>query len=222
GAENISRTYRPDWLFDPQHGSEELKRRYNVGSLDGFGFETGDAPLLGALGALIAYIAEVQPVALQSLRPPHIERAGNAMLLDEMTRRNLELIEPMRVDAARGRAATLIEVIDETQTPMGARLLRRWVLHPLIVADRIHERHDAVENLLEDPSMRRAVRAELKDVRDLERLAGRIGAGRAAPRDLRALQPSLARPPALRGALADAAASLRCVAAEGIDLLDDV
>src|SRR5690606_31923771 len=62
GAERISRTYRPDWLFDPEHGREELKRRYGVGSLDGFGFESGDAALLGALGALIAYIAEVQPV----------------------------------------------------------------------------------------------------------------------------------------------------------------
>ncbi|HSK19626.1 MAG TPA: DNA mismatch repair protein MutS [Longimicrobiales bacterium] len=222
GASDISRTYRPDWLFDPEHGREELKRRYSVSSLDGFGFESGDAPLLGALGALIAYIAEVQPVALQSLRPPRIERAGNAMLLDEMTRRNLELIEPLRADGTRGRAATLIEVIDETQTPMGARLLRRWVLRPLIAADRIHERHDAVANLLEDPAMRRTVRAQLREVRDLERLAGRIGAGRAGPRDLRALQQSLGTLPAVRAALESAAASLLCIAAEGIDPLEDV
>ena len=222
GADSISRTYRPDWLFDPEHGREELKRRYGISSLDGFGFETADAPMLGVLGALIAYIAEVQPVALQSLRPPRIERSGDAMLLDEMTRRNLELIEPLRSDAARGRATTLIEVIDQTQTPMGARLLRRWVLRPLIVAERIHERHDAVEQLLEDPRMRRAVRAELKDVRDLERLAGRIGAGRAAPRDLRALQQSLARLPALRAALTPVSAPLLAIAVEGIDVLDDV
>ncbi|MBR9988795.1 MAG: DNA mismatch repair protein MutS [Gemmatimonadetes bacterium] len=222
GAEHISRTYRPDWLFDPEHGREELKRRYSVSSLEGFGFETGDAPLLGALGALIAYIAEVQPVALPTLRPPRIERAGSAMLLDEMTRRNLELIEPMRTDGQSGRAATLIDVIDETQTPMGARLLRRWVLRPLVVADRIHERHDAVANLLEDPPMRRALRAELRDVRDLERLAGRIGAGRAAPRDLRALEQSLGKLPGVRTALDGVTASLLCIAAEGIDVLDDV
>src|SRR5690606_486757 len=172
--------------------------------------------------ALIAYIAEVQPVALQALRPPRIERAGSSMLLDEMTRRNLELIEPLRADGARGRASTLIEVIDETLTPMGARLLRRWVLRPLLSAEHIHERHDAVANLLEAPPMRRSARTELKDVRDLERLAGRIGAGRAAPRDLRALAQSLGRLPAVRDALADAAAPLLRVAIEGIDVLADV
>jgi DNA mismatch repair protein MutS len=222
GTEGISRTYRPDWLFDAEHGREELKRRYHVGSLDGFGFESSDAAMLGALGALISYIAEVQPLALQTLRPPRIERPGDAMLLDEMTRRNLELIEPLRTDGARGRAATLIDVIDETQTAMGARLLRRWLLRPLIVPERIRARHEAVANLLEDPRMRRAVRAELEDVRDLERVAGRIGAGRAAPRDLRALQQSLVRLPGVRAALHDSTAMLLDAAAAGIDTLDDV
>ena len=222
GTEGISRTYRPDWLFDTEHGREELKRRYHVGSLDGFGFEASDAAMLGALGALISYIAEVQPLALHTLRPPRIERPGDAMLLDEMTRRNLELIEPLRTDGARGRAATLIDVIDETQTAMGARLLRRWLLRPLIVPERIRARHEAVANLLEDPRMRRAVRAELEDVRDLERVAGRIGAGRAAPRDLRALQQSLVRLPGVRAALHDSTAMLLDAAAAGIDTLDDV
>jgi DNA mismatch repair protein MutS len=222
GTEGISRTYRPDWLFDAEHGREELKRRYHVGSLDGFGFESSDAAMLGALGALISYIAEVQPLALQTLRPPRIERPGDAMLLDEMTRRNLELIEPLRTDGARGRAATLIDVIDETQTAMGARLLRRWLLRPLIVPERIRARHEAVANLLEDPRMRRAVRAELEDVRDLERVAGRIGAGRAAPRDLRALQQSLVRLPGVRAALHDSTAMLLDAAGAGIDTLDDV
>jgi DNA mismatch repair protein MutS len=144
------------------------------------------------------------------------------MLLDEMTRRNLELIEPLRTDGARGRAATLIDVIDETQTAMGARLLRRWLLRPLIVPERIRARHEAVANLLEDPRMRRAVRAELEDVRDLERVAGRIGAGRAAPRDLRALQQSLVRLPGVRAALHDSTAMLLDAAGAGIDTLDDV
>src|SRR5690606_10369725 len=155
-----SRTYRPDWLFDPDHGRDELKRRYGVASLDGFGFDAGDAPLLGVLGALVAYLAEVQPLALQSLRAPRIERHGDAMLLDEMTRRNLELIEPLRADTGSGRASTLIDVIDETLTAMGARLLRRWLLRPLTAADAIRQRHDAVAELLEDPRLRRSLRAE--------------------------------------------------------------
>lgn len=220
-TEAVSRTYRPDWLFDADHGRDELKRRYQVSALDGFGFEADDAPLLGVLGALLSYIAEVQPVALQSLRAPRIERAGDAMLLDEMTRRNLELIEPLRSDDTRGRATTLIEVIDDTQTAMGGRLLRRWVLRPLVDLWTIRERHEAVANLLEDPRMRRAVRTELREVRDLERLAAKAGSGRAAPRDLRGLVLSLERLPQLRAALEDAAAPL-LVESAAFDTLEDV
>jgi DNA mismatch repair protein MutS len=220
-TEAVSRTYRPDWLFDADHGRDELKRRYQVSALDGFGFEADDAGLLGVLGALLSYIAEVQPAALQSLRAPRIERTGDAMLLDEMTRRNLELIEPLRSDDTRGRATTLIEVIDDTQTAMGGRLLRRWVLRPLVDLWSIRERHEAVANLLEDPRMRRAVRTELREVRDLERLAAKAGSGRAAPRDLRGLVLSLERLPQLRAALEDAAAPL-LVESAAFDTLEDV
>jgi DNA mismatch repair protein MutS len=224
GGDDASRTYRPDWIFEPQHGGDELRRRYGVSSLDGFGFESGDAPLVGALGALLSYLAEVQPAALQVLRPPRIERSGGAMVLDEMTRRNLELIEPLRVDArgATAGASTLIGVLDETQTPMGARLLRRWVLRPLTAVEPILERHDAVASLLEDPGARRSVRGELKDVRDLERLAGKIAAGRVQPRELSALAASLEKLPRVRAALASTDATLlRALAAE-LDTLDDV
>src|SRR5919106_897803 len=95
-APGVSRTYRADWLFDRDLAVEELKRRYRVLSLDGFGFQPDDAPMIAALGA------------------PRIERHGSAMALDEMTRRNLELVEPLRADVSRGvRAATLIDVLDE-------------------------------------------------------------------------------------------------------------
>jgi DNA mismatch repair protein MutS len=221
-ADSVSRTYRPDWLFDAEHGRDELQRRYHVSALDGFGFEAEDVPLLGVLGALIGYVAEVQPAAVQSLRAPRIERRGGAMLLDEMTRRNLELVEPLRSDAgARGQAATLVDVIDETLTAMGARLLRRWLLRPLVAVDAIRARHDAVANLLEDPRMRRAVRAELEGVRDLERLAAKTGSGRASPRDLRALALSLQRMPLLQSTIGNASAPLLSAAA-GFDTLADV
>ncbi|MEX1182683.1 MAG: DNA mismatch repair protein MutS [Gemmatimonadota bacterium] len=223
GAEGASRTYRPDWLFEPEHGREEIRRRYRITSLDGFGFESHDAPLIGALGALIGYLAEVQPASVAALRPPRIERFGEAMALDEMTRRNLELVEPLRGDGgASDRATTLIQVIDETQTPMGARLLRRWVLRPLVSGQLIRERQLAVAELLTDATTRRALRAELKDVRDLERLAAKIGTGRAAPRELRALALSLERLPSVRRAIAAASAPLLAVAAVELDPLDDV
>jgi DNA mismatch repair protein MutS len=222
GAEGASLTYRPDWLFDGQHGREELRRRYRVTALDGFGFEAGDDALAGVLGALVGYLAEVQPAAVAALRPPRIERGGGGMVLDEMTRRNLELVEPLRAEARGERGTTLLDVIDETQTPMGARLLRRWVLRPLTALEPIRERHDAVANLLEDAPLRRALRAELKDVRDLERLAAKVGAARALPRELRALADSLAQLPAVADALGSAAAPLLSGLGAGLDALDDV
>lgn len=218
-----SRTLRPDWIFDPEIATDELKRRYRLISLDGLGFQDGDEALVGALGALIAYLAEVQPSAVEALRPPRIERLGESMALDEMTRRNLELVEPLRPDlAAKGaRAATLIEVLDETLTGMGARLLRQWLLRPLVVADAIWARQEAVAELVERAPLRRAVRSELKEIRDLGRLAGKVATGRILPRELKALELSLSRIPHLKQLLDECkAAPLRAVAE--LDALEDV
>jgi len=218
-----SRTLRPDWIFDPEFARDELKRRYQLISLDGLGFQEADEVLIGALGALVSYLGEVQPSAVEALQPPRIERTGESMALDEMTRRNLELIEPLRPDlAAKGaRAATLIEVLDETQTGMGARLLRQWLLRPLIVADAIWARQEAVAELFEKAPTRRAVRAELKEIRDLGRLAGKVATGRVLPRELKALELSLSRIPRVRELLAGySAGPLQRIA--GMDALDDV
>jgi DNA mismatch repair protein MutS len=224
GVPNASLTYRADWLFEAEYGREEIGRRYGVTALDGFGFEAADSALLGALGALLGYLAEVQPGALAVLRAPRIERPGDAMALDEMTRRNLELVEPLRAEGGRGgtRNATLIDAVDETLTAMGARLLRRWLLRPLVVAQRISSRQEAVAELVANPSLRRHVRAALTDVRDLERLAAKVGAARATPRELHSLATSLARMPGLCDALAEATAPLLCDVARTLDPLDDV
>lgn len=216
------RTLRPDWLFEADAAADELRRRYRVHGLAGFGFQPEDRACIGALGALVAYLAEVQPGALAALRAPHIERSGAAMALDEMTRRNLELVEPLRADAGRGsRAATLIDVIDETLTAMGGRLLRRWVLRPLLSPEQIWARQDAVAELLEDAPRRRSLRTALKEIRDLERLAAKVGAARAQPRDLDTLRAALERLPALRDALVDVRAPL-LTAIASLDTLSDV
>jgi DNA mismatch repair protein MutS len=220
-GDGVSRTIRPDWLFDPDLGAEELRRHFSLHTLDGLGFEDGDAPLIGALGALLAYIREVQPASVAGLRPPRIERSGDAMALDEMTRRNLELLAPLRVDAPPGGAATLIDVIDETTTPMGARLLRRWLLRPLVAPDPIWRRQEAVAELVTNAPLRRGLRAELREIRDLERLAGKVGAGRVNPREMGALRASLARLPGVAVALGDAAAGRTAELRDGLDLLAD-
>ena len=218
GADGVSRTYRADWLFDKSFAKEELRRRYNVLSLDGFGFQPGDEALIGALGAAVGYVAEVQPSAVSALRAPRIERQGKWMALDEMTRRNLELLEPLRADA---RGGTLIDILDETQTGMGARLLRQWVLRPLVRIEDIWARHEAVSELFDHAPLRRALRDELKQIRDLGRLAGKVAIGRITPRELKALGASLDRLPALRGHL-DTAESELLQAIAALDRMDDV
>ncbi|HET9982486.1 MAG TPA: DNA mismatch repair protein MutS [Longimicrobiales bacterium] len=223
-ADGVSRTVRPDWIFDREWAGDEVRRRYRVRALDGFGFQPGDDALVAALGALLAYLAEVQPSGLETLRAPRLERPGEAMALDEMTRRNLELVEALRGDVARsGRAGTLIEVLDETTTSMGARLLRRWLLRPLVRPEAIWDRQEAIAELVHAPAVRRGLRGELKEIRDLERLAGKVGAGRVAPRELRALASSLARLPALPEQTAELAPEglLRRLTDE-LDPLEDV
>ena len=120
-------TERDPWLFDPELTRDELARRYRVQGLDGFGFEDGDGLLVRAAGALIAYVHEIRPAGVAHLRPPRILRPGASMVLDEMTRRNLELVEPLRAGEAGG---TLLEVLDEPVTAMGARLPRLPVRAP--------------------------------------------------------------------------------------------
>jgi DNA mismatch repair protein MutS len=213
------RTYRDDWVFDYASAVDEVKRRYGIQSLEAFGFQREDRLLVQATGALLAYVAEIRPGGVGHLRRPHIVRRGSAMLLDEMTRRNLELVEPLRVGEEGG---TLVWVLDETVTAMGARALRRWILTPLVDAEQIWRRQEAVAELFDVPDLRTRLRDALGGMTDLERLAGKVGAGRVSPRELLALGRSLAELPAIQEVGSDAqSVFLRALVTE-TDLLQDV
>ena len=220
-VEGPVRTHRDDWMFEADVGSDELRRIYAVQSLEGFGFQAGDDALVRAAGALVQYLREIRPSGVGHLRPVRIERPGHVMLLDEMTRRNLELVESLRPgeDAA---GTTLLSVLDETVTAMGARRLRRWLLEPLVVPEEIWERQDAVAEAYERPELRDALRGALGGVSDLERLAGKLGTARVAPRDLGGLRRSLERLPAIRAAGGDATSTLLRTLAADLDCLEDV
>ena len=206
GSDGVVCTYRSDWIFDATQGEEEIRRRFGVASLEGFGFVAGDGLMVGAAGALVSYLAETQPTAAGVLRPPRLLRGEGEMQLDEMSRRNLELVEPL----GGGDGRTLLDVLDEACTPMGGRLLRRWLLAPLADLERIRERHEAVAELAENSDVRLALRRELGEIRDLERLAVRVGSARCSPRDLLAIDASLARVPTVAAALGSTtAAALR-------------
>jgi DNA mismatch repair protein MutS len=187
-----------------------------------------DAAAIGAAGALLRYLTELQPGGLPHLARPVVRRSECFLWLDEMTRRNLELVEPLRSGA---RGCTLLETIDATVTPMGARLLRQWLLSPLRDPAAIDARLDAVEVAVHDGRGRARLREALDGVRDVERLAGRAAAGRATPRELGALRDSFQRLPDVAGALTALAASslphgggsrALVEAADELDLLSDL
>jgi DNA mismatch repair protein MutS len=214
---------REPWEFDPDLARTELARRFAVASLDGLGIGPEDAPAVGAAGALLRYLVELQPSGVPHLRRPAVRRSARHLWLDEMTRRNLELVEPLRAGA---RGTTLLEALDLTMTPPGARLLRRWLLSPLRDPAAINRRLDAVEVLAQDHRARARIREALDGVRDVERLAGRAAAGRATPRELGSLRDSLARLPDVLEALASLTNRERSAAlgevAEEFDVLADL
>ena len=207
-------TYLEERAFDLRRGRERLTGQFQTLNLEGFGCE-GFGPGLCAAGAVMHYAAETQ-----KQRTAHITRLEayaleNALALDEISRQNLELVRNIRTGSRRG---TLIAVLDQTRTPMGARLLQDWLRAPLRDAAAIEARLDAVAELKEKAGPRRELRERLKSVYDLERLGGRTVMGQANARDLVALKRSLQALPALWAGLgAMACALLR--PEEGIDAL---
>ncbi len=196
--DGVMRTQRDLWTFDAAAAVQELTRRFGVHSLEGFALGAVATPALAAAGALLRYLRELQPAGVPHLMRPVMDAADGVMPLDEMTRRNLELVESLRGGGTEG---TVLEVLDATQTPMGARLLRQWLLAPLTARALIEARHDAVSLFVGDGLGRAALRDALDGVRDVERLAGKVAASRATPREMRALGDSLWRLPDVRGAL---------------------
>ncbi len=190
-------TERESWEFDEPMARDDIARQFDVRGLDGLGLEAEDGLAIAAAGALLRYLKEMQPAGVPQLARPTVERAGGIMPLDEMTRRNLELVESLRGADTSG---TLLAVLDRTMTPMGTRLLRQWLLAPLIDRERIDLRLDAVSALVNDAGARDALRTVLDGVRDVERLGTKAAAGRATPREMAALGLSLARLPEVEAA----------------------
>ena len=207
-------TYLEERAFDLRRGRERLTGQFQTLNLEGFGCE-GFGPGLCAAGAVMHYAAETQ-----KQRTAHITRLEayaleNALALDEISRQNLELVRNIRTGSRRG---TLIAVLDQTRTPMGARLLQDWLRAPLRDRAAIEARLDAVAELKEKAGPRRELRERLKSVYDLERLGGRTVMGQANARDLVALKRSLQALPALWAGLGAMACALLQPEA-GIDAL---
>src|SRR5206468_4550863 len=163
GEEGPMVTEREAWEFDSELARDQLTKHFEVSSLEAFGIQGSDNAPVGAAGALLRYLNELQPSGMPHLARPKIERPGASMPLDEMTRRNLELVESIRGGETSG---TLLGVLDRTLTPMGARLLRQWLLAPLVHRGQIEARLAAVD-ALGDTLIRAALREALDGVRDI-------------------------------------------------------
>ena len=171
-----------------------------------------------ALGAVLGYLAETHRASLAHLRAPEGEGAQAAMVIDEASRRNLELFATTRGE----RRGSLLGVLDETQTPMGGRLLRQWLLAPLTDIAAIGARLDAVEALLRQPSRRDGVLQLLGRIGDLERLTARLAAARVSARDLLGLATALDTVGEVRAALVGLDAAALRAAADALDPLPAV
>src|SRR5690606_39007040 len=192
------------WAFAAKACRERLLKHFQTQSLEGFDIE-GDSPAVTAAGVLLEYVQETQRSALGHITALEPYRRGSAMLIDEATRRSLELTRTQR-DA--DRKGSLLDVMDETVTPMGARLLAEWLASPLTDPAALNQRLDAVEELTRETKLVRDLRQLLDAAYDLQRLTGRVATLRASPRDLSALAVTLALLPKLKARLAERSSDL--------------
>jgi DNA mismatch repair protein MutS len=208
-----------DWIFAPDHAIPLVENHFGVLSLEGFGL-AGKPAAASAAGAILYYVRSTQRGTLD-----HIDRIGfyerqSCLVLDTVTVRNLELIEPLFANADAG--TTLFRAVDSTCTPMGKRLLRSWLLRPSINVGEINARLDAVETQAQQTVYREELRRSLEGILDLERLLSRVTLETANPRDVLALATSLAKIPAVRGVLEHLRASRLTALHGSIDELSDL
>ncbi len=193
-------TEQEDWVFKYDFAYQTLLEHFETHSLKGFGVDDMDLGVV-ASGAALHYLGETQKGALPHVRKIKRYSKDEHIALDPETKRNLELVQSIQDD---GHEGTLVSILDETETPMGGRRLRAWLVRPLRDVGRIRHRLDAVEACVDDRTLRDDLREELNQMGDLERLAGKVATGRAAPGDLIAIKHTLRRLPNVLGLLTDA------------------
>jgi len=208
-----------DWIFAPDHAIPLLENHFGVLSLEGFGL-AGKQAAASAAGAILYYIRSTQRGTLD-----HVDRIGfyerqNCLVLDAVTVRNLELVEPLFSGTDSG--VTLFRCLDATMTPMGKRLLRTWMLRPSLDRAEINGRLDSVEVQVKDSVRREELRRALDGILDLERLLSRVTLETANPRDVLALSASLGRIPKVRAVLAGLSAARLGTLHIAIDELSDL
>ena len=177
--------YLDDWVFQKEYANETLHNHFEVKSLKGFGIEDVKNGIIAA-GAVMYYLSETQHNQLKHIQ--HISRIAedNYVWMDRFTVRNLELYNPNSINAV-----TLLNVIDKTISPMGGRLLKRWLALPLKNIDEIKNRHELVKFFIDSDEFSQTVTYQLKQISDLERLISKVATSKASPREIVLLKDSL-------------------------------
>jgi DNA mismatch repair protein MutS len=214
-----ARTHVEDWIWTPEFAVPLLERQLNVRSLEGFGLE-GHEPAAIAAGAVLHYVRTTQKNEALHIDSLKFEEHSTTLELDQVTVRNLELVEPLF--QGQDERVTLFHTLDACLTPMGKRMLRAAILRPLNNAPEIEARYEAVAEAHGDLLKREEVRRAFGGILDLERLLARISLDSAGPRDVRGLAASLARLPGLKTALDAMTAPKWRELAGRLDTLDDV
>lgn len=186
-----------EYLFLHDQAIHSLTTHFKVQSLDGFGC-TAMQPAICAAGAILQYVQFQLRRSVDHIRRLRVATPGDCVLIDAASQSHLEL-----VSSRSGGQHTLLSAIDRTCTPMGARRLRQWVLHPLRDVARLVQRQDLIASLLQEPMLLSQLRVLLKDVRDLERTSGRLSQGNGNGRDLQMLASSLEVVPAIKTLLGE-------------------
>ncbi len=217
-ADRPVETRRENWRFDYEAARELLLKHFGTVSLEGFGIENRRMAVAAA-GAALQYLEETQRGQVEHISTLRFQEETDYLMLDSVTQRNLELTRSL---ANGGRQGSLLDVIDHTQTAMGARLFRGWLLRPLIEVDAIGKRLDSVEEFAFDTILRSKLRELFKTTIDLERVLSRITLGTAGPRDYVGLANSLSQLPRVVGLTEGARAPLICDLRDQLDPLEDV
>jgi len=218
GSLQATLTPLDDWLWQTDESSSLLIKQFGVRSLDGYGLN-GKSEAIRAAGACLRYAQDTQRGNATHISDIVYFEPQDHLVLDNITVRNLELVESL---GGTGQGRSLLDVIDETVTGMGARLLRSWLLRPSISRGEVEARQGAVSELHASHIKRDGLRSRLKEVADIERLVGRLNLGSASPRDLLGLRRSLDQVPYVREALANSQSSLLQVLNETADELADM
>jgi DNA mismatch repair protein MutS len=214
----FTETRLEEWVFNAEYGARLLRELFRVATLEGYGIE-GHPLAIAAAGAVVHYVRDTQRGSLLHLDSIHFYQQQDSLILDPATLRNLELLEPL-FDGPR--SSTLLGVLDQCVTSIGARLLKNWVLRPSLDRDEIEARWDAVGELLQNTIARAELRRELAGIQDIERLLSKVTLETANARDLFALKLSLGHSPLVRRHLSRLEARRLRELHERLDELKDI